>query len=402
MKSIKLELIMKGRFLVSMLVACLPWLVMAQNSDDLYFIPKKNKKEVKEKVGIVPRQVMNKTVNELPAGTHLVVKDVKGNTRSVDEYNRRYTSRDNKFSFHNDTLLVEEKPYGERGEWVNGFEGSQSDYEYATRLIRFRNPRYAIPVSSPLYWDVVYEAYPSYDWNVYDDGLYAYVFPTYTNRLWWDWRWSTGFYGPGWGFSWGWTSPWYYSGWYASSWYGYYGGYWGGWYGCYPSYGWGGSYYAGPRYHYNNRRAESGFSYRHEGLASGRNDRISSGRTIVSTRDRNGRTGGRVVRSSSAIDRSSRNTNGVRGRGGVYSRPTQSTSRANRVYTRPSSTRGNSINRGGSYNSNRSYTRKEYDSSFSRGSSSRSYRSGSFNSGGGSRHSVGTSSGRSGGGIRRR
>ena len=62
------------------------------------------------------------------------------------------------------------------GEWVNGFEGSQDDYEYAMRIVRFRNPRYAIPVSSPLYWDVVY-GLPSWDWNVYDDGLYAYVFP---------------------------------------------------------------------------------------------------------------------------------------------------------------------------------------------------------------------------------
>ena len=89
----------------------------------------------------------------------------------------------------NDTLYIEEKPLNERGEWVNGFEGSQDDYEYAMRIVRFRNPRYAIPVSSPLYWDVVY-GLPSWDWNVYDDGLYAYVFPTYTNRLWWDWRWN--------------------------------------------------------------------------------------------------------------------------------------------------------------------------------------------------------------------
>lgn len=88
----------------------------------------------------------------------------------------------------------------ERGEWVNGFEGSQDDYEYAMRIVRFRNPRYAIPVSSPLYWDVVY-GLPSWDWNVYDDGLYAYVFPTYTNRLWWDWRFNY-LYGPGWSFSW--------------------------------------------------------------------------------------------------------------------------------------------------------------------------------------------------------
>ena len=82
----------------------------------------------------------------------------------------------------NDTLYIEEKPYGERGEWVNGFEGSQDDYEYAMRIIRFRSPRYAIPVSSPLYWDVVYGGYASWDWNIYEDGLYAYVFPTSTNR----------------------------------------------------------------------------------------------------------------------------------------------------------------------------------------------------------------------------
>lgn len=94
------------------------------------------------------------------------------------------------------------------------------------RIVRFRNPRYAIPVSSPLYWDVVY-GLPSWDWNVYDDGLYAYVFPTYTNRLWWDWRWNYPYgasWGFSWGFSWGWSSPWYYNSWYYP---GYWGGYWG-------------------------------------------------------------------------------------------------------------------------------------------------------------------------------
>ena len=40
----------------------------------------------------------------------------------------------------NDTLYIEEKPLNERGEWVNGFEGSQDDYEYAMRIVRFRNP----------------------------------------------------------------------------------------------------------------------------------------------------------------------------------------------------------------------------------------------------------------------
>ena len=198
---------MKKSVLISLLMACLPFLVMAQSNDDLYFIPKK-KTEKKVTSGIPAKVVIEKekkptTVYAAPGST-VVVKDVKGNVRDVDEYNRRYTSRDNTFSMENDTLYIEEKPYNERGEWVNGFEGSQSDYEYAMRIIRFRNPRYAIPVSSPLYWDVVY-ALPSWEWNVFDDGYYAYVFPTYTNRLWWDWRFD---------YSWGWRSPWYYSSWY--------------------------------------------------------------------------------------------------------------------------------------------------------------------------------------------
>lgn len=40
--------------------------------------------------------------------TPVVVKDVAGNTRDVDEYNRRYTSRENTFSMQNDTLYIQE------------------------------------------------------------------------------------------------------------------------------------------------------------------------------------------------------------------------------------------------------------------------------------------------------
>ena len=398
---------MKGKLLVSMLVACLPWLAMAQSNDDLYFIPKKDKKEVKkEKVGMVPRTVMNETVNELPAGTTFVVKDVKGRVRDVDEYNRRYTSKDNTFSYQNDTLMVTEKPYGERGEWVNEFQGSDSDYEYAMRLVRFKNPRYAIPVSSPLYWDVVNGALFSWDWNVYDDGLYAYVFPSYTNRLWWDWRWSSGFYGPHFGFSFGWCSPWYncwYSPWSGGYWGGYWGhhgGYWGGyWNGYYDGY-WGGSYY-GPRYNYNNRRGEiAGRSHRSSYVSNGGRGEYGANRRVAQIGDRRGRTGGRVVRSSDGVrSRTSREV-GTRTRNEFYTRPSQSTDRSNRVYTRPSSTRRNSSS--DRYNSGSSRRSNSYN--YSSGSSSRrSSSSGSFRSGGGSsRHSGGGSVGRSGGGSRRR
>ena len=153
----------KSKVFASLLLACLPGLSMAQSGDDLYFVPKKEQK--KEVVKVVPEQTTTTTVHTAPEAAAIVVKDVKGNVRDVDEYNRRYTSRENTFSMQNDTLYIEEKPYGERGEWVNGFEGSQSDYEYAMRIVRFRSPGYAIPISSPLYWDVVYGALPSWDWK---------------------------------------------------------------------------------------------------------------------------------------------------------------------------------------------------------------------------------------------
>lgn len=191
----------KSKVFASLLLACLPGLSMAQSGDDLYFVPKKEQK--KEVVKVVPEQTTTTTVHTAPEAAAVVVKDVKGNVRDVDEYNRRYTSRENTFSMQNDTLYIEEKPYGERGEWVNGFEGSQSDYEYAMRIVRFRSPGYAIPISSPLYWDVVYGALPSWDWNVFDDGMYAYVFPTSTNPVWWNWRFSWGTFGPRFGWSFG-------------------------------------------------------------------------------------------------------------------------------------------------------------------------------------------------------
>ena len=207
---------MKKMVFAWIVMMSLPLLSMAQ--DDLYFVPKK-KTEKKVTTGTPAKVVVEKekaptTVYAAPGAT-VVVKDVQGNVRDVDEYNRRYTSRDNTFEYENDTLYIEEKPYSERGEWVNGFEGSQDDYEYAMRIIRFRNPYFAIPVSSPLYWDVVYTL-PSWEWNVFDDGLYAYVFPTYSNRLWWDWRWNYP-WGSSWSYSW--YSPWW------DSWYG--PGYWG-------------------------------------------------------------------------------------------------------------------------------------------------------------------------------
>ncbi|WP_455668426.1 hypothetical protein [Phocaeicola sp.] len=443
---------MKKIVLASLMMVCLPYLAIAQSvDDDLYFIPKKKaekKEEVKQEVKVVVPQKQNTTTVYAAPGSTVVVKDVKGNTRDVDEYNRRYTSRENNFSMENDTLYIEEKPLNERGEWVNGFEGSQSDYEYAMRIVRFRNPRYAIPVSSPLYWDVVY-GLPSWDWNVYDDGLYAYAFPTYTNRLWWDWRWNYS-YGGGWGFSWGWSSPWYYNSWYSPGYWG--GGYWGGYWGWnhhhhyYPSYGWGGGHWGGgghgwsrPAY-YDTRRGETGIN-RNSYVGSGRGSRYTSGNSRVDrnayrTSSRNGsnRVSGRVVNSDRVAGRTNsiRPNRGVGSRGDAtnnnvyrgdrprptttYTRPSMS-NRSESTYTRPSSTRssvrnnssGSTYQRSSATNRTSSYdrsNRNSYNSSRSTYNSSRSSSSSSYSSGSSSRSSnssgSSTRSSGGGGGARRR
>jgi hypothetical protein len=440
-KNKKMNMRMKKSVLVSLLLACLPLFVMAQSNDDLYFIPKK-KTEKKVTSGTPAKVVIEKdkaptTVYAEPGST-VVVKDVKGNVRDVDEYNRRYTSRDNTFSMENDTLYIEEKPYNERGEWVNGFEGSQSDYEYAMRIIRFRNPRYAIPLSSPLYWDVVYTL-PSWEWNVFDDGYYAYAFPTYSNRLWWDWRFN---------YSWGWRSSWYYNSWYGPGYW--YGGYWGGWphyhhhhHHYHPHYAWGGvgGYWGGghgwngssarnPGIHagrYNHNYATTGASSRRVVTTGNRNSRDNYVNGVRQNTRNEGsvRTSGRVVTAKDGSSSVRPQRSAVRGRenNSTYTRPTQGRSSS---YNRQSSTRSTVNNTGssssyqrksgaaerGAYRSNsssrNSENRSSYNSSRSSSSSRSSYSSGSSSSrssySSGSSSSSSRSSGgggsRSGGGRR--
>lgn len=408
---------MKVKVFASLMWVGLPFVLAAQSNDDLYFVPKK-KAETKKETVVAPKQNSQGTTvySTSTTSTPVVVKDVAGNTRDVDEYNRRYTSGENTFSMQNDTLYIQEKPYNERGEWVNGFEGTQDDYEYAMRIVRFRSPRYAIPVSSPLYWDVVYGAFPSWDWNVYDDGLYAYVFPTYSNPLWWDWRWNWSIAGPRFCFGWNWYSPWYYSSWYSPYWYGgYWGGYWAGYWGpgwhhhhpYYPSYGWGGAY-QGHSYSYNNRRAENVVRRGTVGSVFDRNGR--TGGRVMSGLDQNGRTGGRVVSGTNGV-RSVRpdDATRVRNTGVRYTRPSQGIGES--TYSRPSSTRPNSYRNTGVFdrmNQNRGNRMNEINNSRTNSNSSvRSYNNfggGSYRStttsGGGSSRSV--SSGGGGGGAHRR
>ena len=212
---------MKKLVLASWITLALPFTLGAQSiDDDLYFIPKKKKTEEKTEqrsVTTTPAVTPKSEIKELHISSGKTTV-TSGEVRDVDEYNRRY--KRSTYGFEpSDTLYIEEDElyadedtldvYEDEGEWVNGFEGTQEDYEYATRLIRFRSPRVAVPVSSPLYWDIVY-TWPLSDWNVYTDGFYAYAFPTYHNAAWWSWHydpwhWHThwGWYG-GWDFHFGW------------------------------------------------------------------------------------------------------------------------------------------------------------------------------------------------------
>jgi len=78
--------------------------------------------------------------------------------------------------------------YDQQGEYLNGFNGTESDLEYAERIRRFHNPRYTIHIGDPNYNDIYF--LNNSDWNVYVDGTYAYVTPTWTNPYWWNYNYS--------------------------------------------------------------------------------------------------------------------------------------------------------------------------------------------------------------------
>ena len=337
---------------------------------------------------------------------------VNSNSIDVDSYNRQYSSNGDVYnSEKNDTLYIDDRANSsgsnqrndsitnrrdENGRWVNGFTGNADDYEYAMRIVRFHNPRYAVSISSPLYWDLV-NGLNSWDWNVYDDGMYAYAFPTWTNNSWWNWR-----YGPTgwWGYSsyYGFGSPWSYG------WYGYYGGWNSPYYGY--GYGWGGlgrPYSRGgygwsglPRYNASDRLYASGGRFVNgSSRMYGANTRAYAG-----NQSNRARSVGRIISSNGGFTRSysgNISTDVTRRYGNVdgsrtYSRPSSTRSYSNSDYTRGngnySRTRTyNNYTRSYNNSENVSRSSRQYSapssSSFGRGSSGGASRSYSGGGGGG-------------------
>ena len=475
---------MKKAFLIACLLIGIVGSASAQR-DDLYFIPKKKKAVVSEKADVESANRTDDQASSLTTqseGKTLSVTAVPAKKLLMDEdtYNRRgaylteegdavsefamsdkgfvlITEEGDTMRMDTDTLRLTRVEDGEG--WVNGFEGSDSDYEYAMRIVRFRNPRYAIPVSSPLYWDVVYgdALWPSWEWNVYDDGMYAYVFPTSNNWHYWDYMmsypfgWSAYHHGYHWVHHWGshcgwqfyghvWYDPWfnpyfhdYYPGWHHGH---HHGPHHGPHYGYYPGFGkpgWGGPK-AFPNHRTamgsstrrgsqsDNTAARGSVSTSRRGTASGdavtrrgdggstRNSAVrvvtgrsgdasrSSGTVRSSQSSRTGRNDEVVRRStgSSSVNRSA--TSGGSSRG-TYTRQSSSRSSSGSSYNRPSSTRSTSSVSRSSSSSSRSGSYSGSSSSSSRSSSyssgSRSGSSSSYSSGSSSRSNSSYSSGSS-------
>ena len=462
------------------LIACLLVGVVVTASaqrDDLYFVPKKRAKTEAKATPLQDVSEEAEQANPLPEGDSSGVPTL---VLEMDEdaYNRRgsyvteqgdavsefamsdegfvvITEEGDTLWMNTDTLRLSRVQDGEG--WVNGFDGSDSDYEYAMRIIRFRNPRYAIPVSSPLYWDVVYGGalWPSWDWNVYDDGMYAYVFPTSSNWHYWDymmsyplgwsawsdpWAYHHGFH---WGHHWGNHYGWQYYGhvWYDPWFNPYFHGYNPGWHhghhhGHYPHYGAVTPGWTGGSRAYPNDRTSAVASTRRDPQQSTASSRGAStasrtGSTAASSRSGSGErtssvrvvTGRTGSSSSSAVRTSGSSRSGAddavmrrsTGSSSVSRSSSSRSSGASSSYSRPSSTRSSSsssVSRSSSSSgsSRSSYSgsssgssRSSYDggsSSYSGGSSRSSYSGSSSYGGGSSRSSSSSSSSRSGGSRR--
>lgn len=119
--------------IVFILMLVFPFVAPAQ-FDDIYFVPKKEKKTVLE--------------------TETVYVD------DTEEY-------------------VDEEEYYTDGEYEYYDE---EDYPYSTRIVRFRSPGRL--VGSNLYWDLRYNCGIN-DWIVYDDGYTLDIYPAYNNYLYW-------------------------------------------------------------------------------------------------------------------------------------------------------------------------------------------------------------------------
>ena len=140
--------------LVLFLMLFVPLASMAQ-FDDVYFVPKKEKKTVVERSSEgsyfvdVEDYYESEFTDTLYVDSLIVLDGVKSGSRS--------------FSYTNDP------------DWL-----IDNNYRYSSRIIRFRSPGRLF--GENLYWDLVYGCGIN-DWLVYDNGFAIEIYPTVNNPL---------------------------------------------------------------------------------------------------------------------------------------------------------------------------------------------------------------------------
>ena len=220
--------------------------------DDIYYNPRTDPQKEEQKY-FTERATLDKETQKV-SDQELAQKQREYGNKQTPNQNTDFDAVQQNYAnilandsiIETDTLLYTND---ETGYWVDGFEGSDMDRDYAERIVRFHGPFMGVPYGSPLYTDLVYGNY--WDWNVYVDGNYAWAVPTWSNSLYYN------YYSPGWSLSFGWGWPYYNS-------YGYWGGYYGynSWYGMgYPYNGYYGGHHHGG---YHNGYNGGGRNYTNE------------------------------------------------------------------------------------------------------------------------------------------
>ncbi|MCW3804799.1 hypothetical protein [Plebeiibacterium marinum] len=333
--------------------------------DDLYYSPSDKPISIAEGYSSLPspdKQVQkedNKTYSHLKSSYQQTPQaKVNEDLRDFSGIQQEYTSLLTNDSVQDvDTLLY----YNEQtGYWVNEFEGSQMDKDYAERIARFHGPMRGIPYWSPLYDEVIFNS--GFDYNVYIDGDYAFVVPEWHSRYYWDWRYSRpysnyGFYG-----YYGWNSPWY-SNWGWGIGFGYYDY-------SYPYWGWGypyhyGGYYGG-HYPYHGHYAKNNF-YRERAPREVYSDRVRSSRQISTNKAATQSSGtGNIGRTSRVAQTTSNpaatKTYSSRTTRASYNRAASATTKSSQVSGNTRSTSTPTYTR----TSGRSNTRSTYNTNSSR------------------------------------
>lgn len=380
--------------------------VAAQDFDDIYYNPSKDKAKEKAKIQAStakrnPDATIEKVYNPstyTPTPDYTAAGSYEfntGSTRDVDEYNRRTSS--NSVSNASDTT-----------------QAQSDDFEYTRRIERFHNPDIVVNTDDPNLIEYYYNTEPAspsvvniyidndpwWGWNRPYCSTWAWTPFYYNYNTWWGPYWSLGWYDPwyswSWGPSWGW-GPSYGWGW-GGTWYpGYYPPYPGGW-----NNGWAGTWHPTP--------SSPGASRPHQWVGNGstntRPNTANTGSSRPSTITRPGYNPGSLSgtnasaarpgsslrgrypsasTSNSASDNSSRWPASVNTGSAGGTRPsgtTVNTTRGRNTYT-PSSSSSNTQRRNTSnnYNNNNSYnnTHSSSSSGFSNGGS---YRSSGGSSGG--------------------